>query len=115
MRLIDADELREYWLYNGLNEKIYDTNDVLESIDEQPTIDPESLRPTANWIAEFISEVYGPEAAYGSRGDYICGYYCSNCHNEAILNEAREHFTPKSCPECGAKMLNYKELADNEK
>lgn len=43
MRLIDADELREYWLYNGLNEKIYDTNDVLESIDEQPTVDPESL------------------------------------------------------------------------
>ena len=34
MRLIDADELREYWLYNGLNEKIYDTNDVLESIDD---------------------------------------------------------------------------------
>lgn len=52
MRLIDADELREYWLYNGLNEKIYDTNDVLESIDEQPTIDPESLRPTAHWISD---------------------------------------------------------------
>lgn len=51
MRLIDADELREYWLYNGLNEKIYDTNDVLESIDEQSTIDPESLWPTAHWIS----------------------------------------------------------------
>lgn len=51
MRLIDADELREYWLYNGLNEKIYDTNDVLESIDEQSTIDPESLQPTAHWIS----------------------------------------------------------------
>lgn len=115
MRAIDADELREYWLYNGLNERVYDTNDVLESIDEQPDVDPESLRPTANWIAEFVSEVYGPEAAYGSRGDYICGYYCSNCHNEAILNQAWERFTPKFCPECGAKMLNYKELADNEK
>lgn len=46
MRLIDADELREYWLYSGLNENIYDTNDVLESIDEQPTVDPESLRPS---------------------------------------------------------------------
>ena len=115
MRTIDADELREYWLHNGLNEKIYDTNDVLESIDEQPDVDPESLRPTANWIAEFASEVYGPEAVYGNLGDYICGYYCSNCHNEAILNQAWERFTPKSCPECGAKMLNYKELADNEK
>lgn len=47
MRLIDADELREYWLYNGLNEKIYDTNDVLESIDEQPTIDPTNLAEKA--------------------------------------------------------------------
>lgn len=46
MRLNDADELREYWLYSGLNENIYDTNDVLESIDEQPTVDPESLRPS---------------------------------------------------------------------
>nr|DAT53266.1 MAG TPA: hypothetical protein [Caudoviricetes sp.] len=52
MRLIDADELREYWLYNGLNENIYDTNDVLYSIDDQPTIDPESMRPTAHWISE---------------------------------------------------------------
>lgn len=51
MRLIDADKLREYWLYNGLNEKIYDTNDVLESIDEQPDVDPESLWPTAHWIS----------------------------------------------------------------
>lgn len=52
MRLIDADELREYWLYNGLNENIYDTNDVLESIDEQPTVDPESLLPPKDeWIS----------------------------------------------------------------
>lgn len=29
MRAIDSDELREYWLYNGLNERVYDTNDVV--------------------------------------------------------------------------------------
>ena len=50
MRLIDADELREYWLCSGLNERVYDTNDVLYSIDDQQTINPESLRPTAHWI-----------------------------------------------------------------
>lgn len=44
MRTIDADELREYWLYNGLNEKIYDTNDVLESIDEQTDVDTDDER-----------------------------------------------------------------------
>ena len=39
MRLIDADAMRTDWLENGENEYVYDTNAVLESIDEQPTID----------------------------------------------------------------------------
>ena len=38
MRLIDADAMREDWLSNGSNEKVYNTNDVLDSIDEQPTV-----------------------------------------------------------------------------
>ena len=33
------DELREYWIENGVNENVYDTNDVLNSIDYQPTAD----------------------------------------------------------------------------
>jgi len=39
MRLIDADAMRKDWLENGQNEYVYDTNAVLYSIDEQPTID----------------------------------------------------------------------------
>lgn len=39
---IDADEIRNDWLENGENEHVYDTNDFLNSIDEQPTIDPET-------------------------------------------------------------------------
>lgn len=39
-RLIDADAMRKEWLENGENEVVYDTNAVLESIDEQPIIDP---------------------------------------------------------------------------
>ena len=39
-RLIDADIMRANWLYNGLNEyDVYDINYILNSIDEQPTID----------------------------------------------------------------------------
>lgn len=38
-RLIDADELREDWLENGENEYVYNTNDFLDSIDAQPTVD----------------------------------------------------------------------------
>lgn len=40
MRLIDADPMRQDWLDNGQNEYIYDTNAFLDSIDNQPTIDP---------------------------------------------------------------------------
>lgn len=43
MRLGDLDSLREDWLENGENEYVYDTNSFLASIDEQPTIDPETL------------------------------------------------------------------------
>lgn len=39
MRLIDADEMRREWLENGENEYVYDTNAVLDSIDEQPTVE----------------------------------------------------------------------------
>ena len=38
-RLIDSDDLREYWLTNGENERVYNTNDFLDSIDCQPTAD----------------------------------------------------------------------------
>lgn len=38
-RLIDADILRDEWLYNSVNEKAYEPNDFLNSIDEQPTVD----------------------------------------------------------------------------
>lgn len=38
-RYIDADMMREDWLENGENEYVYDTNAVLQSIDNQPTAD----------------------------------------------------------------------------
>ena len=38
-RLIDANAMRDDWLYNGENEYVYDTNSVLDSIDSQPTVD----------------------------------------------------------------------------
>lgn len=95
MRLIDADELREYWLYNGLNENIYDTNDVLYSIDDQPTIDPESLRPTAKWENE--DDYYGDSIIW-------C---CSVCKDRFILNDGTpEENNYKYCPRCGARMVN---------
>lgn len=37
-RLIDADIMRDEWLYGGENEYVYDANSVLDSIDSQPTV-----------------------------------------------------------------------------
>lgn len=34
MRLIDADAMQVEWLAKGLDDRTYDTNNVLDSIDE---------------------------------------------------------------------------------
>ena len=59
-------------------------------IDIMPTIDPESLRPTAHWI---------------KRG-YVCGeneYECSACHQTEWRTSASRM---KYCMFCGARMVN---------
>lgn len=59
------------------------------AIDAAPTIDPESLRPTAHWI---------------KRG-YVCGeneYECSACHQKEWRTSASRM---KYCMFCGARMV----------
>lgn len=62
-------------------------------VDDAPTVDPESLRPTAEWI---------------DRG-YVCGeheYECSACHEtEWRTSEKRM----KYCMFCGKRMVNTNE------
>lgn len=55
MRLIDADAMQVEWLARELDNKTYNTNDVLDSIDEQPSIDPEYKRPTTYIVGEQVS------------------------------------------------------------
>lgn len=81
MRLIDADELRGLWLENGENEYIYDTNAVLDSIDEAPTIDPKDLQPHGRWD----------------------GDHCTNCGGLCVVTKDAAWRT-RYCPDCGAKM-----------
>ena len=56
MRLGDLDALRDDWLENGENEYVYDTNSFLSSIDDQPTIDPETL-PIVRELREELERV----------------------------------------------------------
>ena len=66
---------------------------IVDEAKKAPTIDPESLRPTAHWI---------------KRG-YVCGeneYECSACHEtEWRTSEKRM----KYCMFCGARMVNTDE------
>lgn len=82
MRLIDADELRDFWLENGENEYIYDTNAVLDSIDEASTIDPKDLQPHGHWI----------EHPTG-------GLVCSHCDRYKP-----DEWRSMCCPNCRASM-----------
>lgn len=69
-RLIDANALRADWLENGENEYVYDTNSFLYSIDDAPTIDPESL-PIVQQLREALSKaVAEKEAAEALLAEY---------------------------------------------
>lgn len=46
MRLIDADAMKEELLWGNVYLSDNETNALVDLIDNQPTIDPESLRPT---------------------------------------------------------------------
>lgn len=63
---------------------------IVDEAKKAPTIDPESLRPTAHWI---------------KRG-YVCGeneYECSACHEIEWRTSASRM---KYCMFCGKRMLN---------
>ena len=100
-RLIDIKEVLQYdgahftW-YGGKNclsehkaayARGYDAGMkfIVDEVKKAPTIDPESLRPTAHWKRI-------QDAAY------MCTY-CKSCFAFIPYNY-------QYCPECGAKMLN---------
>lgn len=87
-RLIDANALKKEvgsTFHGAIGLTV--TGAVHEIIDRQPTIDPESLRPTAHWISDSL---------------YVNGkrkllQWCSLCNCPGLRKT-------KYCPHCGAKM-----------
>lgn len=91
-RLIDANDLKKEiasTFHGTLGLTV--TGAVHEIIDRQPTIDPESLRPTAHW-----EDVYqtGP-----------CSF-SGRCHACGVRNDIPPVEQAYYCPHCGAKMEN---------
>ena len=95
-RLIDADELKkraEKVCFPDIPEcgDFYAVG--VSDIDIMPTIDPESMRPTAHWENE--DDFYGDSIVW----------FCSVCKGRFILNDGTpEENDYKYCPHCGAKM-----------
>lgn len=97
-RLIDANALHKRIEMNlrasnpfTIGECCY--KDALNSVDEAPTIDPETLRPVAHWDME--------EDAVGNPIIWTC----SNCKESIVMYDG----TPmendyKYCPMCGARI-----------
>ena len=80
MRLIDADKMREDWLCGGENEYVYNANSVLDSIDEQPTVDAVEVVRCKDCL--YSRERYGHmECIHGvayrntwNKPDFFCSY-----------------------------------------
>lgn len=76
------------------------TYDELEAL---PTIEPEVRR--GRWIAvSSFDACGGDEEAWMAHGNPIAYHYCSECKNEAYLNEEGKEILSDYCPFCGADM-----------
>lgn len=105
VRLIDANVLKEK-LLDEFNQSgaytpyEYAIGEALNYLNEQPTIDPESLRPHGKWI---------------EREDYNFDTYydCSVCGESFCLIEGvpEENFY-RYCPNCGAVMQGIQNHQD---
>lgn len=65
-RMIDADAFREWWLENGENEYVYDTNAVLETIDSWSTLTPPNASPDLISRSALLEGETEPEITTGS-------------------------------------------------
>ncbi len=98
MRIIDADELKK----RAVKVCFHDTPECGEfdavgvpDIDIMPTIDPETLRPTAEWKKSFYQSPIN--------GKFIVCTRCRHTFSKKGL------WCRKYCPECGARMVNANE------
>lgn len=102
MRLIDADELKK----RAVKVCFPDTQKCVcfeavgvPIIDIMPTIDPESLRPTAHIMRGTVRDTYD-------------NAFCSSCRSclngDEYFEEVLAH-RYKYCPYCGARMVNTDE------
>lgn len=114
MRLIDADVLSKKW-QDVIDRKPEEKDTVayltfqlfIERLKEEPTIDPERLRPKGRW--EWFEE-WLPSTPDHVRECLDCGWLCGKCRMalEDMVGGYWDNPDEKPelnyCPNCGAKM-----------
>ena len=93
-RLIDADAMKKELLWGNVYLSDNEINALVDLIDNQPTIDPESLRPVSSW----------------EWNDIDSHWECKRCMSVNLniprVKSVNPHVFDGSryCPHCGAKM-----------
>lgn len=113
-KYINADEMlkEESEAYTGAQTKISDIETYIinylvhakiqRRLHDAPAADVQEVKH-AYWEARRESEITGWNPEFAGR-DPIGGYYCSNCHYEAIYSCNDEYVLSAYCPNCGARM-----------
>ena len=90
MRPIDGDALRNEWLENGENEYVYDTNAVLDSIDNQPTIELPRWIPVTERLPEIVKTKRAWRNVYRRSGRVLCA--CLQEDGKRLVKEGYMEF-----------------------
>lgn len=106
MRLIDADEVPQLsdmigCAYEGGEYQAYKSGAEYGRglVDDTPTIDPETLRPTAHWIkCDLIKVEHGECTRYRN-----AGIECSKCNH---VYDKFALWDGTFCPGCGSRMID---------
>lgn len=95
-RLIDADTMKEELLWGNVYLSDNETNALVDLIDNQPTIDPESLRPRGHWESpsKLLNIVNCTACKTTFPGDFDEFRYCPNC-GSFMENKNGENYVKK--------------------
>ena len=87
-------------------EDIADLEDIDRILNSMPTIEEQK---EGEWIpVDSYSAFGGDEATWEVHGNPTAYHYCSECKEDANVNEFGEELLTNFCPNCGARMKGEK-------
>ena len=112
-RMIDTDAA-----YDVLTDYYHHSTDtqhaaLREALGRVETVDAVRVK-YGRWIpVDACSAFGGDESTWMAHGNPIAFYYCSECMNQAYVDEFGDSLLTKFCPNCGADMRKDGEQHDS--